>query len=272
MAKFDGVLLASDMDFTLLSTDRTISRENIEALEYFTQNGGSFALCTGRTRPATEQYRKILPMSGPSIYLNGALIVDESTETVIHMDGLDERAKEIARTVMEKFPWVGIEVFLYDHSYVCQMNQTAADHFEHLAIPYQQMDLDEIPESTDIWGKINFVGPHDPMAAVHEYLEPEQKHYNLTYSTPIFYEMTHQGGDKGTGVLRAAELAGIRPEHVYTVGDNYNDLPMLKVAKLAFVPSNGAEDALALADVVVSSNDDHALRDVVQHLDQIYSK
>ena len=40
MGKFDGVLLASDMDGTLLNDQRQIDRGNIEALEYFTQNGG----------------------------------------------------------------------------------------------------------------------------------------------------------------------------------------------------------------------------------------
>lgn len=270
MAKFDGVLLASDMDFTLLSTDATVSRENIEALEYFTQNGGSFALCTGRTRPATERYRKILPMSGPSIYLNGALIVDESTQTMIHMDGMNDHAREAAHRVIEHFPEVGVEVFLYDKSYVCRSNQTTIDHFNHLKIPYELIGLDDIEEPTALWGKINFTGPHDYMEGVREFLRPEEENYNLTYSTPVFYEMTLKGGDKGTGVLRAAKLFGIAEDHIYTVGDNFNDLPMLEVAKLAFVPNNGAEDALRLADVVVGSNDDHALRDVVRHLDGLY--
>lgn len=271
MGKFDGVLLASDMDFTLLSTDATISRKNIEALEYFTQNGGSFALCTGRTRPATEQYRKLLPMRGPSVYLNGALIVDESTQTMVHMDGMNDHAREVAQEVMKHFPKVGVEVFLYDKSYVCQMNQTTKEHFAHLKIPYERIALDDIPESTALWGKINFTGPHDYMEGVHEFLRPEEENYNLTYSTPVFYEMTLKGGDKGTGVLRAAKLFGIAPEHIYTVGDNFNDLPMLEAAQLAFVPKNGAEDALRLADVVVGSNDEHAVRDVVQYLDQRYS-
>lgn len=272
MAKFDGVLLASDMDFTLLSTDATVSRENIEALEYFTRNGGSFALCTGRTRPATEQYRRILPMSGPSVYLNGALIVDESTETMVHMDGMNDHAKAVAHRVIEHFPEVGVEVFLYDKSYVCRNNQTTIDHFDHLKIPYELIDLDDIPEPTELWGKINFTGPHDYMEGVHAFLRPEEANYNLTYSTPVFYEMTLKGGDKGTGVLRAAELFGITKEHVYTVGDNFNDLPMLEVAELAFVPSNATADARSLADVVVGSNDEHALRDVVRYLDKLYTK
>ena len=32
------------------------------------------------------------------------------------------------------------------------------------------------------------------------------------------------------------DITGISPEHIYCVGDNDNDLPMLRVAKIGFVP------------------------------------
>ena len=53
MGKFDGVLLASDFDNTILNTEiprRTgcpippISRRNTDALRYFMANGGRFAV------------------------------------------------------------------------------------------------------------------------------------------------------------------------------------------------------------------------------------
>ena len=56
MGKFDGIFIASDMDGTLLDDTHAIQRETIQALEYFTQNGGYFSLATGRTRPATAAY------------------------------------------------------------------------------------------------------------------------------------------------------------------------------------------------------------------------
>ena len=97
MGKFDGIFIASDMDGTLLNDERTIGAETIEALEYFTANGGHFSLATGRTRPGTAAYRKILPCNSTGVYLNGAIICDERTEQVVYREGLDDRAKELAR-------------------------------------------------------------------------------------------------------------------------------------------------------------------------------
>ena len=101
MGKFDGIFIASDMDGTLLDDTHAIQRETIQALEYFTQNGGYFSLATGRTRPATAAYRKLLPCNGPGVYLNGAIICDEALEKVIYMEGLDDGAKQLARDMAQ---------------------------------------------------------------------------------------------------------------------------------------------------------------------------
>ena len=270
MGKFDGLLIASDMDGTLLNDERQIGEATIEALNYFTQNGGLFALTTGRTRPATEEYRKILPCNAPGVYLNGAIICDERTEKIVYMEGLDDRAKELAKQVMEKFPHIGIEVFLLDHSYVCNMNQTTREHFKNLNIPYVEMSIDDIPEPCEQWGKINFTGTTEEVETVRDFVEPMQEFFNFTFSTPVFYEMTCKGGHKGDGVRRMAEYAGIKPEMICTVGDSQNDLPMLKIAGMSFAPENARAEVLEIADVIVSDNNHDTLASVVAHLDRIY--
>ena len=267
MGKFDGILLASDMDGTLLDDNRTIGRETIAALEYFTENGGYFSLATGRTRPATAAYRRLLPCNAPGVYLNGAILCDESTQEIVYMEGLDDRAKELARAVMQRFPHIGIEVFLLDHSYVCNMNEITREHFIHLDIPYEEIALDAIPEPCEQWGKINFTGTHEQMEPVRAFVDPMKAHFNLTFSTPVFYEMTCKGGHKGDGVRRLAQYMNVKPELVCTVGDSQNDLPMLEQAGISFAPANARSYVLEIADVVVPDNNHDALKGVVEYLD-----
>ncbi|MDO5547275.1 MAG: Cof-type HAD-IIB family hydrolase [Eubacteriales bacterium] len=270
MGKFDGVLLASDMDGTLLNDQRKIDQGNIEALNYFTQNGGYFALATGRTRPATDAYRGLLPCNCPGVYLNGAILCDERTEKIVYMEGLDERARTIAKKIMREYPHIGIEVFLVDRSYVCNMCEVTRVHFENLDIPYTVMDMDAIPEPVGQWGKINFTGETQEVEVVRQALEEMEPYYNLTFSTPVFYEMTCKGGHKGDGVQRVADYLSVRPEDIYTAGDSQNDIPMLRMASKSFVPENGRQDVLALADVVVSDNNHCVMRDIVDYLDKVY--
>lgn len=268
MGKFDGMLIASDMDGTLLNDAGTIGAQTIAALEYFTANGGHFSLATGRTRPGTAAYRKILPCNGPGIYLNGAIICDETTQQVVYMEGLNDRAKELARKVMQRFPHIGIEVFLLDRSYVCNMCEITRRHFEMLDIPYTQCSLDEIAEPTNEWGKINFTGEHVQVDQVKDFLADWTDRFNLTFSTPIYYEMTCKGGHKGDGVRRAAEYIGIKPELVCCVGDSNNDMPMLRAAGISFAPENARKEVLELSDVIVPDNNHDTLKGVVEYLDR----
>ena len=267
MGKFDGIFIASDMDGTLLNDERTIGAETIEALEYFTANGGHFSLATGRTRPGTAAYRRILPCNGPGVYLNGAIICDETTEQIVYMEGLDDRAKELAREVIKKFPHIGIEVFLLDKSYVCNMCDITRQHFVNLDIPYILCGLDDIAEPTSEWGKINFTGDHEQVEEVKQFVDYMQYAFNLTFSTPIYYEMTCKGGHKGDGVRRAAEYLGIKPELVCCVGDSNNDIPMLTSAGISFAPANARKEVLELADVIVPDNNHDTLKGVVEYLD-----
>lgn len=47
MGKFDGYLLCSDIDGTL-AIEGNVAENNIEAINYFRQNGGKFVVATGR--------------------------------------------------------------------------------------------------------------------------------------------------------------------------------------------------------------------------------
>ena len=48
MGRFDGVLVCTDLDGTLFKKDKTVSRENREAIEYYKSEGGAFTFITGR--------------------------------------------------------------------------------------------------------------------------------------------------------------------------------------------------------------------------------
>lgn len=62
MGKFDGVLLVSDFDDTLYGEDMRITRENVEALTYFTREGGTFTVATGRARPNFAPHAAHIPI------------------------------------------------------------------------------------------------------------------------------------------------------------------------------------------------------------------
>lgn len=266
--KFEGMLLASDFDGTLLDSSRKISAENREALEYFTVNGGYFTPATGRVPNAALDYCAALPVNTPCIFLNGAIIYDFYKKRILRTSGLPEAVKQLAKNIIQNFPHIGVEIFTANGAYIAHRSQVTVWHFEALHLPLNEIDMDDfIPTSS--WCKVNLTGGTDELHEVMRYLQPYHAQYEMSSSNPLFYEITAHGSNKGNALLYVADLIGVSHENVFAAGDSYNDLSMLQAAAKAFVPKNADSGICAQADQLVSSNDSHAIRDVVTYLDQL---
>ena len=89
MGKFDGILICTDWDGTLFYNDG-ISTENINAINYFKENGGAFTICSGRYYDFLKQYEHLVR---PNTYIacyNGALIVDPENITKLYESFCDD--------------------------------------------------------------------------------------------------------------------------------------------------------------------------------------
>jgi HAD superfamily hydrolase (TIGR01484 family) len=72
------------------------------------------------------------------------------------------------------------------------------------------------------------------------------------YSTPVFFEMTPQGVNKGKGVGELLPALGLEGANIFAAGDGGNDLPLLKLADRTFTPSRASLDFQGWVDHVVN--------------------
>ena len=69
-----------------------------------------------------------------------------------------------------------------------------------------------------------------------------------------------------------ARLLGVAPAHVYCVGDNQNDIPMLALSAIPFAPANCAQEVRDWeggARILCHCNDG-VIGDIVEILDGMY--
>ena len=118
----NGLLLVTDMDGTMLTTDKHISNENIAAIRAFQKAGGRFSIATGRSIPSLEHYVHLLQIDTPVILYNGGAIYDYDKREILWHSILSENAELYVRDVYEKFPEIGIEILLDDQIYVARTN------------------------------------------------------------------------------------------------------------------------------------------------------
>ena len=264
MGIFDGTLLASDMDGTLLNSAHEVSCENAEAIDFITKNGGRFTIATGRMIPAITLYAQELAINAPIIALNGAVVYDIETRTILRSRPLGIDVKHLVRELAGAFPKLGIEVVMADKMFVCRGSEVSRMHCQIIQVPYV---LTEVEAVSGECMKLNLTQSPDFLDEVEAYMNLHHKcSFYIVHSDPHYLEVLHADANKGWGLNAVAEIIGIRREHVYAVGDNYNDVEMLRNAGFSFAPANAEEQVKNVARVVVSSNDNHAVRDVMIHM------
>ena len=269
MGKFDGVLLASDMDGTLLNSEHEISRENTDAIEYFTRNGGTFTLATGRMIHAINLYAQTLTVNAPIIALNGAIIYDLKAGAPLHIRSHDRDITQLVEGLANAFPELGVEVFTQDRIYICRGSEISRIHCQIIKVPYVLTDVRDVKGKCM---KINLTQQPECLDMAERYLNERYPGvFYIVHSDVYYLEILHIDANKGSGLKTVAEIMGIERADTYAIGDHYNDIELLKNAGFAFAPANAEPDVKEAADIVVASNDGHAIMQVIEYIDKANS-
>ena len=280
MGRFDGVLLASDFDNTLIYTEDALrsdepvpplSRENREALEWFMAEGGRFAIATGRALAALVKYVDQMPMNAPGVVCNGAALYDFARGEYLEMAMLDGDVRERGQAVLEKFPSAAVEAYHIDNViHAVHPNAITRQH-EHLT----KVAVEERPSLPEVplpLGKLLFEDDHAVLEEIKRFLTEQgwSGDYELIFSGQTLLELTARGANKGGMVRRLAARLGIPMKHVYCVGDEANDIPMLTAAAEGFAPANCVSLVRDCGATIVADARESALADVVRRLAEKY--
>ena len=267
MGKFSNVLIASDFDGTFANEQGIITQDNKDALQYFISEGGLFTVSTGRTYMGFHKYNPQY-INAPVLLCNGAMAYDYANKTIVFNNAISQAAIPEIEEIKNHFPTVPIEMYPFDATFAINLNDDSERHFTSQSIPFTVVDSPR--ETVFPWVKAMLCAKEQTLQ-VQAFLK-EKSFDGITFlpTTGSYIELLAPGVNKGNRLLQLAEFLQVQRKDLYAVGDDYNDVDMLKVANLSFVPSNGKPAALAIADRIVRSNNDGCIANVVEILDEIY--
>lgn len=269
MGKFDGVLLASDFDDTFYDKHRQVPQRNRQAVEYFMSQGGRFAIATGRAHRTFAPYAHLVPMNAPAVLSNGSALYDFQEDKMILQTFLGGTAHQDFQAVCDEFPQVGFEAYNGEDIYVYNPNWVTDMHMQKVGTSYTQCN--QIADMPLPWTKAILQQNHELMLSVQKWvLERFGNKYEAIFSNQFYLEITEKGSNKGGMVTRLARLLDIAPDHIYCVGDNQNDIPMLERSAIPFAPANCAQEVKDWGARVLCHCDDGIIGDIVDILDTIY--
>lgn len=281
MGKFTGVLLASDYDNTLLDTESArrsggeaprVSERNQAALRYFMEQGGRFAVATGRALAALERFVDEIPMNAPAIICNGAALYDFSAREYLDYILLNRDLCRRCQELLLASPTTAAEAYPLLESVIHAVRPNAYtrqhEHLTHTTV-WEDASLLEVPQPLT---KVIFEDEHAALEALRDRLlaQPWIQECEMAFSAANLLELTGRGASKGGMVRRLAARLEIPMDHVYCVGDEANDITMLRAAAQGFAPANCVDAVRACGATLVADCRHDALAEVVDILDQRY--
>lgn len=259
-------LYMTDLDGTLLRSDKTVSPCTIDILNRLAASGCLFSVCTARGLHGLD----LLPLgevnfTAPMVLMNGVLLYDPQKRRLI--DRLTMPPCVVER-VLAACRRQGKEPFIYR-----PMGERLLTEYSRVNTAGEQAFLDlRLNRFPDEFRRVDSLDPakeavyftmqdtHERLSAIRQELQetlPEVSSalYKDNYlENNWFLEIFDHRAGKDNGVKRVQALTGA--ERLVVFGDNNNDLPMLRVADLACVVNNGVDAAKEAADVLIGGNDE----------------
>lgn len=238
----DIMLIALDMDGTLLNDQGEVSVANREMIKRAQDNGIHVICSTGRSLITSREYVKSLGLSSYHITVNGSEI-------------WDERGELVQRIVI---PTAQIQWMLHiAKEYEVKFWATATDHVWRREMP------EDI--SQHVWLKFGYEIENDEIRnKVYEKLQTRKQLLEFSNSSPINIEINSYGVNKAKGIEVVCDRLGINMSQVMAVGDSLNDLPMIQAAGIGVAMGNAQVIVKHHADWVTDSNNQDGVAKAIQ--------
>ncbi len=266
MGKFDGMLLCTDLDDTLLTDNKQVSEKNRKAIDYFKSEGGLFTFSTGRVPMGARLILEYVVPNAPIVCFNGGGIYDFSENKMLWSRKLDSDAISAVEYVDRRLDFVGIEICTEEKIYFSKINAKVREHQVLEKLPDNDLDYHDIPE---VWQKVLFMTEEHELNTVRRTISesPFADKYTFVQSSPWYYELLPKNSTKGDGLIQLGELCGIDRSRIIAVGDNENDLEMVKMAGVGIAVENAIPIVKSSADYITADNNSDAIAKVIYDLE-----
>jgi hypothetical protein len=246
-------MIATDIDGTILKWGLEFSPRMKECVEKLKKSGIKIVLVTGRMHCATLPVAKELGLDTPIISYQGGLIKDYNNNTLYQKNLNANYAKEIIAWARENN--VHINLYINDKLYVEQDNDIVKAYTDGKFIDYTVCSFDDlIIENVNKILAIDMSNPEKVTGWV-ELLSKKYPELYIVKSTPYFCEIGSSEAKKSLGVDFLCKLWGFNKDEVLTIGDQNNDIDLVKAGGIGVAMGNATDELKACADYITDTVD-----------------
>lgn len=266
-------LLALDLDGTMLRSDVTLSPKVKSALQKAIENGIEVVAASGR--PFASMPDCVLKIEGInySITSNGAAIYDKNGSRIykslvdeadvlkllditqnydlIFEAFIDGLTYTDIRYVQDPIKYGGSEAYIdyvrSSHGHIKNIRNFIYEH---------RTELDSI---------VYVCSDKNLRNSIRSTIA-ENTNFFITSSTENYVEFSAKNATKANAVEHVCNMLGIKRKNIAACGNADNDVDMIKWAGLGAAVSNASPLCLDCADILVASNDDDGVAELVDYI------
>ena len=254
-------LLATDMDGTLLNSQKEFDNEFFEVLQKVLEKEMYFVIASGNQ--FYHLYNQFLPYSDELYFIseNGSFITKGKKELYSFI--MDKQDVQTIYNILKQYPEIMPVIGGKEKSYIPQQYLSFKEEIERHYDEYVFInDIHEIKE-----GILKF-SIHDPQHHVEKYVELIKKelpaHLKIMTSGNEWMDIQRDGVNKGLGMRYIQEHEQISSDECLAFGDQMNDYALLKSVKYGFAMENAVDEIKKLAYGITDSNEDQGCLKIIK--------
>jgi 5-amino-6-(5-phospho-D-ribitylamino)uracil phosphatase len=269
-------LIAIDLDGTLLSPQGKVTSRVKAAVHRVLSSGMLVCFATGRNWTESRMVLEAVEHFDHAVFVGGAMVVDTKRKVTLHRTLMEPK---LAAEVCEVIERSGHAVLALQDTDSAGVDYLISGDFEpdtstQMWLTITRSVIQRVKRLADHDHvhtiRLGIVAPPAETAKVQEELRKRFKErvflHSITVTRPSpdgrgleVLEIFDPSVNKWEGVMHVARVHGIVPEEIVAIGDDLNDLHMLRNAGLGVAMGNAHPEAKAAAKRVIGSNRDEGL-------------
>lgn len=261
-------LITIDMDDTLLTTAKEISKKNKVMIQKAIANGTKVVLCSGRPHKAMYDYARSLGIKGNDNYMitNGGAIIENMNGEIFYQKTLgNDFYREFVSFVKEHvFPYCVLDIQgnTYTSGFEFIDNYTIAMAYENGRGLYIKEPEDLAADFKITKAVIN--GNEQRLDEITDFISRQFSNYFVVRTGVGYLEIFPKNVNKGEAVKYLAQQLEIRLEDVLAIGDRDNDISMLETAGTGIAMGNAQAGVKAVSDYITTDNNHDGVGNAIE--------
>ncbi len=253
-------LIFLDLDGTLLTDQKETTEETVRILRKLQEEGHQLAFTSGRPLYGGLLFLERMGLDlGDCYYIGyqGAVIYAPGSRTFLEKHPMPRQALEELLLFLEREGYVW-QCFDSERLYCLRMTEQTRRYREATHEPMETAaSLDAVLEH-EIY-KVMALDYRDRASLLRLEKTCGEMHWpwERFFSSPWFYEFCAPSVNKGAALLSLCRILDWDRRETVAVGDEQNDLPMLRAAGIGIAMKNAREEIRTQADLVTDEDHNH---------------